>query len=310
MTRLTALVLVAVSCGLAGPPPQNAAEAPSRKVRIDIVAVDRKGEPVHDLKADEIEVWIGHYRVPIETLTIVSPTPGVRASRSIVLLLDDVTISPAVVPRARAAALRLVSRIGPGDQMTVLTLSGTSMETTGDPARLRRMLDAFNVRATGLTRIDVLSEHVLQTIAGLARQMVEAPGVRKTIVAIGSGAVFDRPLPPPGVGRDVEPDWIEAMRALAFAHMHLYVIDPVGVGATPADGGENGFARASGGHAFLNTNDTTAAVDRILRDASNYYVVTVSDPPVGRKSDLRELEIRVLRSGVTVLAPRAIPGGK
>lgn len=310
MTRFLAPVLVAVSCGFAGAHPQETAQSPVRKVRIDFPVVDRKGEPVRDLKQDEIEVWIGHFRVPIETFAVVSPgSEGRSAGRTIVLLLDDVTLSPAVVPRARDAARLFLGRMLPGDRLSIVTLTGTTSETASEPARLRAALDRYNVRATGIQRLDQLSEHVLQTIAELSRQMIEAPGVRKTIVAIGSGAVFDRPLLPPGIGRDVEPQWIDAMRALSFSHTHLYVIDPSGVGATPADGGQNGFAHASGGHAFLNTNDPRAAVDQILRDGSNYYVITVGDPPIGRKSDLRELEIRVKRPGLTAIAPRAIPGG-
>jgi hypothetical protein len=45
-----------------------------------------------------------------------------------------------------------------------------------------------------------------------------------------------------------------------------------------------------------------------LRELSTYYVIDVADPPVRRSSDLRELEVKVLRRGVTVRARRAIPG--
>jgi hypothetical protein len=39
---------------------------------------------------------------------------------------------------------------------------------------------------------------------------------------------------------------------------------------------------------------------------SNYYVLGIQDPPIGRKADLRELEVKVLRRGVTPRARRAI----
>jgi hypothetical protein len=45
-----------------------------------------------------------------------------------------------------------------------------------------------------------------------------------------------------------------------------------------------------------------------MRETANYYVLDVADPPVGRKADLRQLEVRVLRKGVTVRARRWIPG--
>jgi VWFA-related protein len=199
--------------------------------------------------------------------------------------------------------------MSPGDRMAIVMLSGVSAELTDDPVRLRRTIDSYNVRASAFARLDVLSEQILDTLATVSREVREAAPGRKAIVAIGPGAIFDRPLPLPGMGRDLAPQWTDTMRSLAMAHAHLYVIDPSGVGATLADSGEHGFARETGGRAFLSTNDTTDAVDRILRDAANYYVIGVSDPPVGRKSELRKLDVRVSRRGVTVLARRAIPGG-
>ena len=74
--------------------------------------------------------------------------------------------------------------------------------------------------------------------------------------------------------------------------------------------GSSGFARETGGYAFANTNDVDGAVERIMREAGFYYVIGIADPPVGRKADLRELDVRVLRRGVTVRARRAIPGGR
>jgi hypothetical protein len=99
------------------------------------------------------------------------------------------------------------------------------------------------------------------------------------------------------------------MRAMAAASATLYVVDPGGVGTAPfATGGASGFARETGGHAFMNSNDYDAAVDRIFKETSNYYVLDVADPPVGRKAELRELDVRVKRPGVTVRARKWIPG--
>jgi VWFA-related protein len=135
----------------------------------------------------------------------------------------------------------------------------------------------------------------------------EASEGRKAVVAIGAGWLFDTPIQPQTISRDLRPEWVDAMRAAASAHVSLYVIDPAGVGMRPADAGSSGFARETGGHAFLNTNDINGAVDRILRELDTYYVLSAQDPPVGRKADLREVEVKVLRRGVTVRARRGIP---
>jgi hypothetical protein len=95
---------------------------------------------------------------------------------------------------------------------------------------------------------------------------------------------------------------------MALANVSLYVIDPAGVGAARVNGGTSGFARETGGFAFISTNDLTGAADQIMREAANYYLIGVGDPPVGRGADLRELDVRVLRRGVSVRARRTITG--
>jgi VWFA-related protein len=308
MTRiLLPLVLIAATWP-AGAFPQATVERGSARLLIDAVAVDRNGVPVVDLKQEEMEVWIGHFRVPIETFAAVTPATE-RAGRLMVLLLDDVTVPVALAGRARDVARRFVNRMLPGDRMAIVTLDRPAMESTDDRTRLFRAIDAYAVRSAGLMPIDRLGEHVLKTVGTLSRQMVDAGSERKTIVAIGSGWLFDRPIPPPTAGINPRQEWIGAMQSMALSNVSLYVIDPSGVSIARADTGVSGFARETGGVAFNSTNDLNGAADRILREAANYYLIGVGDPPVGRGADLRELDVRVLRRGITVRARRAIVGG-
>lgn len=303
MTRLLAtLTATALSIGGTG-----AAMPAADLLSIDVVALDRRGLPVLDLKPAEFEVWINGFQIPIQTVTFVTPREG-DAGRTIVLLLDDMAVSPVIVPRVREAARRFVNRMSAGDRMAIVSLNGDAMESTDDRARLLRAIDEYHARGVPL-RFDVYAEHVLTTIAELSRQMTETGGGRKAVVALGTWWLFDLPIPPPQVGRDLRPQWVDAMRATATAHVSLYVIDPSGLGRGPVTSGSSGFARETGGHAFMNTNDIHGAVDRIMRELGTYYVLGIQDPPIGRKDDLREVEIKVLRRGVTVRARRGIPPG-
>ena len=288
---------------------QTPADRVATPLSLDIVAFDRSEMPVTDLKQEEVEVWIGGYRVPIETFRLVTPASDERG-RSIVLILDDVTLPLPVVPRAREAARRFVSRMSPGDRMTIMTLNGTRTESTSDRARLLQIIDAYHAQATGVLRIDALDQQVLETIEALARPLSEVVDQRKTIVAIGAAWLFDTPIPAPALGRDLRKQWSAALRALAFANANFYVIDPGGVGMSRVGGGTSGFARETGGQAFVNTNDLNGAADRILREAGTYYLIAVADPPVGRKADLRELEVKSLRRGVTIRARQSVPGAR
>lgn len=307
---LVPLVLLALS------PTPGRAQAPvergSARILIDAVAIDRNGTPVVDLKPEEVEVWIGHFRVPIESFDAVTPSTDQRSGRLTVLVLDDVTMSLPLASRVQDVARRFVNRMLPGDRMAIVSLDGSSMEATDDRTRLFKTIDAYasrSLRSGGLMPLDRIGEHVLKMLGALSRQMVEAGGQRKTIVALGSGWLFDRPVPPPSVGINPRQEWIGAMQAMALANVSLYVIDPAGVGTPRADGGGSGLARETGGFAFITTNDLNGAADKIMREAANYYLIGVGDPPVGRGADLRELDVRVLRRGVTVRARRTITGG-
>lgn len=302
------VVAMTLAAAAAHAQPQDPAAAPpGRLLEVDAVTIDRAGNPVTDLKPDEVEIWLERYRIPLESLTVVSQDDE-RRRRSIVLVLDDVTVRPDLVARAREAARRVVEQLEPGDGMSVVTLSGGGTKYTDNRAVLRQAVEAYNVRASMPMRPDDLAAHVFRTLASSARQVAETPGHRRTLIAIGSDWVFDSPVPPPTVSRDLRDEWTDAVRAMAFANAALYVIDPGGVGTTRAASGTAGLARETGGFAFLNTNDLRGAVDRIMREAVTYYIVRFQDPPFFRTAPLRKLDVRSRRDGVTVRARQLIPG--
>jgi VWFA-related protein len=278
-------------------------------LQLDVVAVDRSGRPVVDLGREELEIWISGLRVPIETFTAVNAEAAGDYRRTIVLVMDDMAVGPLVWSRLKEAAERVVARVMPGDRVSIVSLSGKQSEGGEDRAALRRAIDDYRPGQTPLRPEDA-SEHALKTITNISRQLLEVPG-RKAIVAVGALWMFDTPLPPPGSHYDLRPLWIEAMRSTAYANASLYVIDPGGLNMQgPVYGGGSGFARETGGYAFVNTNDLGGAVDRVFTEAGNYYLIGVADPPVQKTADLRELDVRSLRKGVTVRARKGIPPGR
>jgi VWFA-related protein len=307
--HLTALLLAALGVAVTA---QDPASIPTR-LALDVVAIDRKGVPVADLKPDEFEVWISGYRVPVEDVVFVTPA---TAPRTIVLLLDNAAVGADLAPRVREAARAFVKRMGDTDRIAVMPVHGVMTSSTGDPARLLQAIDGYRVQGLPF-RIEDAGAHLLQVLTSLSRRMVEmpgpdpgqAPGRRKAIVAIGAVWLFDTPLPPPGLN-SLHEEWLAAMRAMAAANASLYVIDPVGLRPMGgyAHGGDSGFASETGGYAFVNTNDIQGAAARIFDEAGTYYVLRMIDPPVQRTADLREVKVRVLRKDVTVRTRRGIPG--
>jgi len=303
MMRLLLAWAAAAVVTLPGP----VAQRQGASILIDAVAVDGNGNPVADLKPGDLDVRVGQFHTPVESLELVTPESPNNQGRVIVLLMDDITLPQSEVPRAREVANRFVSRMLPGDSMAVVLLNNPSFESTDDPAKLRGPISRFNVTATGVLRVDDLAEHVFGTVESIARGISEAGEGRKVIVGIGSGGLFDRPIPPPnaGTGKNLLPNWIACMKALANAHAAFYVIYPVSIGMARADSGDTGFARETGGRAFIGTNDLNLAADRILKETANYYLIRVASPPTGG-SGLRELQIKTSRRGVTIRARKAI----
>lgn len=123
MTRtLASLVLAAAVSGQT--PSQAPAERGSSRILIDAVASDKNGAPVIDLKPEEVEVWIGHFRVPIESFTAVTPETDRGTGRLIVLVMDNVTVPLTFAARGKDAARRFVNRMLPGDRMAIVSLDG------------------------------------------------------------------------------------------------------------------------------------------------------------------------------------------
>jgi len=302
MKRFLLSCLLVTAAGTVALTSQSDGRRPT--VVIDAVAFDQAGVPVTDLKPGDIEVRIGKFQAPVQTLELVTPESD-RAARIIVLLMDDITVPLSSIARAKEAASRFVTRLLPGDQAAVVMLNNPTFESTNDAAKLRRAVDRYTVLATGVMRQEDLGGQVLKTLTAIAGGLVEAGDGRKVIVGIGSGWLYDRPIPAQLNSGDLLPEWIDAMRAMSRAHVAFYAIDPSGLGATRADSGDTGFARETGGRAFIQTNDLTVAADRVLRETSTYYLITTGNPPVGG-SGLRELELKSLRKGVTLRARRAV----
>ena len=283
--------------------PQGGAGIPTR-LTLDVVAVNRDGAPIVDLRPDEFEVWISGYRVPVDEVVFVTPQ---TAPRTVVLLLDNAAVGPDLAIRVREAARAFVKRLGERDRIIVQPVHGPPTESTGEPARVLQAIDSYRVQGFPL-RIEDAGEHVLRLLTTLARRMIEIPG-RKAIVAIGAVWMFDTPLPPPGL-RDLHAEWLAAMRTMSAANASLYVIDPVGLRPVQgfSYGGDSGFANETGGYAFVNTNDVQGAAARIFDETGTYYVLRMIDPPVQRTADLRKVEVKVLRKNVTIRTRRGIPG--
>ena len=194
---MTRLMLVLALSGLTAAPQSTGPRAPGPPLRIDLVATDEHDRPVTDLAANDLDVRIENYRVPVDSLTAAAES-GSERGRLIVLVFDDLAVPLALTPRLRDAAHRFVAKMQPGERMAIVSLNGDRMEATAERARLNQRIDAYTVKAAPVQRFEDVGAHVLETMAALSQQMAEDSPGRKTIVGLGASWLFDTPIPAAG----------------------------------------------------------------------------------------------------------------
>ena len=167
------------------------------RLQISAVAFDRDDRPVADLRASDMEVWIGGFRVPIETLTVIDSSTAGRPGRDRAPARRH---DAATGPHPRGQGDRSAFRRSPGARRRN-GRGSAQRQRDGEHGRPQRPLTEHRSGwpAAGHWRSACGRRwaHVLKTVAVLSHQLLEPPGGRKTIVGIGPASLFDTPIPNP-----------------------------------------------------------------------------------------------------------------
>jgi VWFA-related protein len=136
-TLVTALALLAAIAAAALRAQQATFTGGSALVVVDVAAVDRSGQPITDLTADDFSVTFGGRPRAVQTLSLItsatgdrsagaSDVPGVRAAeaRQIIIAVDEHSIPLGAQAAAREAVARVISRAGPDDRLALVTFPG------------------------------------------------------------------------------------------------------------------------------------------------------------------------------------------
>jgi VWFA-related protein len=316
--RIMRRVIAAALLGSLGILPLAAQAPPLRSgvdfIQVDVVALDAAGSPVAGLAKSDFELRVGGRAVPIETFTAVESG---SAGRLMVLVLDDLSVAPTDIARTKDIARAFVAKMGPGDEMAVVSFDGVesanhggfwgkataSAQTTADTRALVERIEQLKYRGPVLNPYHI-GEFALDTIGSVAAQLGAVQGRRKSIVCVGSEDLFDIREPGPGAATKLRPEWIEAERAAAAANVSVYVIDPFGL-RNRADSRATGFARETGGQAFAN-NFFDRTVDRIWRESGAYYLLGFDAATAGKGASPRPIDVRVARRGIEIKSRRSV----
>jgi hypothetical protein len=170
-------------------------------------------------------------------------------------------------------------------------------EAFGDRTVAETRIARFQAASFPFADFNTASD-TLTRVAGLARQLEGDDHRRKVIVCVGAPVVcsLDEPVSSSARPRHWS-SWVDAVTASAKANVSVYAIIP---GRMPLRAGS--LADLTGGEVFATTYDVGPAIDRILRDATSYYMLGYW--PAGKSREVHSIDVKVARGGLKVHARR------
>jgi len=267
-------------------------------VDLDVVVTDGDGRPVTGLKKEDFE--LREDGKPVVLQTFIARTANEAddddTSRSVVILLDDVTMPRESVNAVKAIATYLAMQARPTDDLSVIRFRQLDDEPFGDRgAALARIAE---YRGALLRYAPAGSpEDMLKLVASVARKLEPAGRRRKILVCIGAPSICSVTRLGRFGGGSFHEDWIDAVGAAARANLSIYALL-----AVPARISDEGLVEVTGGKVFRGASDFRPMLDRIWQDAGHHYLLGYW-PPASSK-DLHAISVKVARKGVHVLARR------
>jgi VWFA-related protein len=261
---------------------------------LDVSVIDKDGNPVTDLRAQDFHLEDNGQPVEIETFAVVPPTN----SRMVVLLLDDCGVPTQGTQAIQYIAQTVLAGMRSNDRVSVLRLHGEA-GSEGGRAAAAQMIDRF---VAGVVPFDKTGtpQHVLETVAAVSRGLIggeEDRRRRKAIVCIGSQAVCSVPEMMNQDPRGLWPAWMDAVATTAAANVSVYAIVPAQVQFT---GGH--LPEVTGGTAFATTSEFERIAAQIWNQLGSYYLLGYR--PFSSARDLTPVTISAARRGVSLHARR------
>lgn len=265
-------------------------------VELDVVVLDKKGQPIHGLRMADFQVKDTGRKVNLATFREMrgpdlTDPDGVR---SVVLLLDDSGVAATGTQSIQIIANAFLDMADRRDEVTVVRLHVQDDEPFGDRIAAQERIRNYRGASYPFAYWSTTSE-TLNRVARLAQSTALNVSKRKMLVCIGAGFVCNPGEPDTTTPGNFDRAWRTAITEAATANTSVYALVP-GRGITRP----GTLADVTGGEVFGLGYNVAPAIERILRDASNYYVLGYWPVAVGK--DLRPVDVKVKARGARVLA--------
>lgn len=294
-------------------------------IRVDFLAIGADGQPVADLKADEVTLRIGGRARALKALDFVRLSGGSAAApavpppfgtnaggsdgRQIAIVVEDESLRPGADRLLRDTLTKVLDGLGRSDRVSLST-------APRDSVRMGFSSDLAAVREAVTTRIQARANpnastaddtcRTRDTLAQLRSQLAAFPGgeAPTTVLFFSSklsmpSTVQQRSTTAGQCDINVQA-YQEVAGAAAIGRAQFYVIQEDETLGARNEGLDNLAGALSAGQVLRLAEPGSLA--RALGETAGYYLATVASESSDRSGQTQRLEVRISRSGVT---PRA-----
>jgi len=319
-TRRTLLVagatvfVMGTGAGVTGQQRPQDVRAP-QTASVDFMVVAKDGQPVTDLKTEELTLKVDGKVRPIRSLTFIrlsapignnpaGTPPTVDAAfatnlataaelpRSFILIVDDETMPIGQEQKIRTALSNFIRDLPATDQVALVTVphGGIKVGLTTDRERLRKEIAAISP-ISPMQDIACRTVTTLSTIESTLDMLTRASTQPVTVALLSSslaGVSTAEMAPRPGTGGSLSSqagacaikadDFVRIGQAVAAVRAQFYVIDPdyTQGGTSNGIGALQGQTNAELFHLITNSEP---GLTRMARETSGYYVATFDTEP-------------------------------
>ena len=316
------------------PPQPPTFRAEANLVRVDVTVVDRRGEPVTTLTADDFAVEEDGTPQVVSSFKFVtadgSPPAGDDTSlpirspehaaaeaardevRVFVIFWDEYHIGRfAEAIKGRRALTTFVSAaFGPADLVALMDplLPVEAIRFTRDRRELSEKIAKLEGRFGFYTPTRSAAEDNMLRTGNVARVRSEV-----TVSALKSAAIHLGSIKEgrksiifvseglTGLGMDQMQQLKELTETANNNNTAIYTLDPAGLGGGVSDVLRT-IAESTGAEAFVNTNTPEKALRQVVREASAFYLLGYSSARIAQDGKFHKISVKVKKPGIEVRA--------
>ena len=335
---LTAVAVFALVIGVRGFGGQQGQDKPTQVGSVDFTVVNAVGEPVADLKSDEVTLRIDGKLRPIKNLTFVTATSGMSgaaiaasgadpvapafdtniasvaaAPRSIVIIVDDESMPIGQEQKIRSMLSDFVTKLPPADQVALVTVphGGIKVGLTTDRARMRAGISNISpIQPIGdapcRTR-DTLStlQSTIELLARSSTQPVVVAFLSSSLTGISTAEAARVPTAAGGGGVSSQGgacyltgDDFKRVGTAVAASRAQLYIIHPDYSIASAQEGIENVRSQTGAPLFHLSAGTEPGLFRMARETSGYYMATFDTEPDERVGVAHVASIKTTRKDV------------